>query len=77
MKTMSIKQTKHMSSIGFENHIKFFTDGRGSLDGLGQSGAWGEPDDSLQMLNDGETRHIQNTDHLLPMAGGWLNPYSF
>lgn len=56
--------------LGLENHIKYFTDGRGSLDSRGQSEAWGDPDGSLQMPNVGDAGSIHNVDHLLFMAEG-------
>lgn len=71
----SKQSTYHL--LVLENQVRFFTDGRGSLDGRGQSGPWGDPNGRLQVSNDGEAKHIQNVDHLLLMAGGWLNLYSF
>lgn len=55
--------------MALANHVKFFADGRGSLDGRGRSGAWGDPDGGLQMSTDGEAGDIQNGDHLLLTAG--------
>lgn len=55
--------------MALANHVKFFADGRGSLDGRGRSGAWRDPDGSLQMSTDGKAGHIQNVDHLRLTAG--------
>lgn len=67
---MPIKQTEHMLSIGFGKLCKVLYRWWKQLGWQGPQWSLGRSSCNLQVSNDGEAGHIQNTDHLLLTAQG-------